>query len=338
MCTGNIGSSSGDKRIRIDKGGNLLCLNEEEKKVHCFGFSESANSYEKKNHLVSYSEGVCSMDTSKESEYAVMTDGTVRHFKQGSVSVLPKLHKIGSVTCGPSNAFFVGENLDLYGLGNNEFGQLGFPRWNSLLSPEQILIVNPPTTRYEIFAGLDSTFLLSEEGTIWCSGRLGGFDRGIKTFAIRYTNTSVASIVPCHSFTLFLMKDGSLFCFGTRFRMAASRLKDIQRKCVYPSRIPYIDRDIMQIMGTETLVICLRNNGQLFFLPPEVKVPHCPVMTSLVAKSCEPPMFITQDEFGGLWMFTWDRYCLEVPVSCKELNPEILGSVHPKNHMKSARK
>lgn len=93
----------------------------------------------------------------------IPTPPTKVTFPQGSASIVALSSNNDGYSC-----LALDSNQNVYGWGNNEFGQLGDGTFNSITTPKLIA-----TNAIDIFAGENFSYILKADGTLWASGQSG---------------------------------------------------------------------------------------------------------------------------------------------------------------------
>jgi alpha-tubulin suppressor-like RCC1 family protein len=124
---------------------------------------------------------------------------------------------IGQGACA-GQSLFVKSDGSLWGMGNNEFGQLGdgtFGGYNYIISPEEIVASNVVAAA----VGSEYSLFLKSDGSLWAMGEneqgvlgIGTNWRALKP--VKVVSRGVIAVAAGSDHSLFLKSDGSLWGMG----------------------------------------------------------------------------------------------------------------------------
>jgi hypothetical protein len=122
---------------------------------------------------------------------------------------------VTNIAVGGSQSFFLKSGGSLWGMGLNDFGQLGDGTTSQTNRPERILGTNVTA----IAAGIHHTLLLKNDGSLWAmgdndAGQLGDGTVNATNRPEKIVPTNVTAIAAGEFHSLFLMSDSSLWGMG----------------------------------------------------------------------------------------------------------------------------
>jgi RCC1 and BTB domain-containing protein len=127
---------------------------------------------------------------------------------------------IKKIACGHNFTVFLTESGKLYGMGRNNFYQIGLPDLNSQKRP-QIVESLQDLTFVDVACGYDHTIALTDDGKVYSMGRNTHFQLGnSKTTSQQphviqaLENFKIKSIACGSNFTMVLSSDGKVYGFG----------------------------------------------------------------------------------------------------------------------------
>jgi len=148
--------------------------------------------------------------------YRYLNDGTSSAwYEVGSKQVVFPIYPKDSIAKGGDTSFYINSSGELYGIGRNEYGQLGIGNTTDLTSWTLIDIDNV----VKVFCYSQSTYLVKSDGTLWVTGRnnvgqLGLNDTNDRNTFIQSGISNVDDVAISSNSCLVLKSDGSVWATG----------------------------------------------------------------------------------------------------------------------------
>jgi alpha-tubulin suppressor-like RCC1 family protein len=149
--------------------------------------------------------------------YGELGDGTFDTTSPYGINFPEKIvsSNVTAIAAGTSYSLFLKSDSSLWGMGDNQLGQLGDGIYTNTNVPEQIVASNVTA----IAAGGDHSLFLKRDGSLWAmgynfSGQLGDGTYNTVYLPEQIVGSNVTAIAAGGYFSLFLKSDGSLWAMG----------------------------------------------------------------------------------------------------------------------------
>ena len=258
----------------VGNGCVLSCSSEGE----VWGFGEKYFLKEKIPIKVPLLENIIDITSSDKIVYCIDHHGKVWQFDSSEAprtlegnwitkpSVFPCMDiEILSISCGGNHTCFLSIDLQVYGIGSNLTGQLGYGDVEKLKTIKKIPNVS---NIYQISCGHTFTYLLGENGKIYnsgwnLSGQLGNGNKMNQNFFLPMIDESNIISISCGEFhVLFLVDNGKVFSCGSS-KDGALGLGVSVKEVVLPCLIAELE-SIVQISCQSHNSFCLDASGNVF--------------------------------------------------------------------------
>ena len=174
---------------------------------------------------------------------------------------------IKSVYCGESYSLILKNDGTLWGCGSSSSGQLGLGDTNARTTFTQIT-TNTDDIK-SVSCGKDYTFILKNDGTLWCTGynaygQLGLGDKNSRyIFTQVTTNADDVKLVSCgYNYTIILKNNGTLWGCG-RNDYGQLGLGDKTNRTTFTEITTNVD-DIKSVYCGSNHTLILKNDGTLW--------------------------------------------------------------------------
>ena len=177
---------------------------------------------------------------------------------------------VKQIVCGNLHTFILKNDGSVWSCGYNNYGQLGLNDTTQRTTFTKVT-TNINNDVKQIICGYNHTFILKNDGSVWCCGyndkdQLGlGDATRIKTFTQVTTNiNNDVKQVACGKYHTFILKnDGSVWACGKNDRGQLG-LGDTDKRTTFTQVTTNVNNDVKQIACGHYYIIILKNDGSVW--------------------------------------------------------------------------
>ena len=185
--------------------------------------------------------------------------------------VTTNVSNVKEIVCGYEHTFMIKNDGSLWACGYNGTGQLGSGSTGNYKTSFTQVTTNINNDVKQIACGMYHTFILKNDGSVWCcgisdKGQLGlGDDINKSTFTQVTTNvTNDVKQIACGYYDTFLLKnDGSVWATGIN-NSGELGLGDTSARTSFTKVTTNINNDVKQIACGDYFTYILKNDGSVW--------------------------------------------------------------------------
>ena len=181
-------------------------------------------------------------------------------------SMATKLSNVKQIACGYHYTFILKNDGSLWACGNNNKGQVGLGDDTNRNTFTQVT-TNINNDVKQIACGYYHTFILKNDGSVWCCGYNNNGQLGLGDDTNRNTFTQVtndAKQIACGYYHTFILKnDGSLWACGDN-NEGQLGLGDDTNRNTFTQVTTNINNDVKQVVCGNDFTFIIKNDGSVW--------------------------------------------------------------------------